>query len=154
MRRFYDDMNDMMRGMEQDMRRSEDLLRRFMQSAAPPDQYWQPRVDIDETSAAIRVKIELAGIRPEEIHVELSGDARTLTVRGVRRDNHGDAGDRTMFHQMEIYFGPFERNIPLPARPAVDRENVEASYRDGFLVVSLPKVTAPRPKTTSVPVTG
>src|SRR5262249_23533018 len=110
-------------------------------------------VDIDETSEALRVKVELAGVRTEDLHVELSGDGHTLIVRGVRHDSQDESGDRTAFHQMEVYFGPFERSITLPARPAVDRENVQASYRDGFLIVLLPKVAAPRPHTTSVPVT-
>src|SRR5205823_8967358 len=108
MRKFYEEM---MRQMEQDMRRSEEVLRRFMQSAAPPDKFWEPLVDIDETDTSIRVRVELAGVRPEELHVEVSTDARILTVRGVRRDSFGDAHDRTTFHQMEIYFGAFERNI-------------------------------------------
>src|SRR5207244_1928590 len=103
-RKFYEDM---MRQMEQDMRRSEEVLRRFMQSAAPPDKFWEPLVDIDETETAIRVRVELAGVRLEELHVEVSGDARILTVRGVRRDGYGEIGDRVTFHQMEIYFGAF-----------------------------------------------
>jgi len=144
---------DMMRQMDQDLRRSDEALRCFLQSAAGPTRFWEPLVDIDETREAIRVKVELAGVRTEDIHIELSGDARTLTVRGVRRDSQDEPGDRTAFHQMEIFFGPFERNITLPARPAVDRENVQASYRDGFLIVRLPKVTAARPRSTSVPVT-
>src|SRR5436305_8395501 len=130
MRKFYEEM---MRQMELDMRHSEEVLRRFMQSSAPPDKFWEPLVDIDETDTVVRVRVELAGVRPEELHVEVSRDARTLTVRGVRRDSFGDARDRTTFHQMEIYFGSFERNIPLPAHPEVDRESVQASYRDGFL---------------------
>jgi HSP20 family protein len=144
---------EMMRQMEHDLRRSDDALRCFLQSAARPSKYWEPLVDIDETSEFIRVKVELAGVRSEDIQVELSGDARTLTVRGTRRSPEDDSTGRTVFHQMEIYFGPFERNIALPARPEVDREDVQAAYRDGFLVVCLPKVTAPRPKTTMVTVT-
>jgi HSP20 family protein len=147
---FFDDM---MRQMEQDLRRSDDALRCFLQSAAGPSRFWEPLVDIDETREAIRVKVELAGVRTEDIHVEISGDGRILTVRGVRRDIQEDTGDRTAFHQMEVYFGPFERNISLPARPEVDRDNVQASYRDGFLIVLLPKVAVARPRTTSVPVT-
>jgi HSP20 family molecular chaperone IbpA len=44
---------------------------------------------------------------------------------------------------MEIYFGPFQRIIPLPPQFAVDRERVQACYRDGFLVVKLPQRAAP-----------
>jgi HSP20 family protein len=148
---FFDDM---MRQMDEERRRSEDVVRRFFRSAAPPDKFWEPLVDIDETAEAVRVKVELAGVRSDEISVELSGDARTLTVRGIRRDNAGEGGERTTFHQMEIYFGPFERTIALPPRPEVDRENVQATYRDGFLIVCLPKVASPRPKTTQVPING
>jgi HSP20 family protein len=148
---FFDDM---MRQMDQEIRRSDEVLRRFLQSAAPPDKFWEPLVDIDETPDAVRVRVELAGVKPEEVHVELSGDGRILTVRGIRRDCQPDAAARTTFHQMEIYFGAFERTIALPPRPEVDREKVQAFYRDGFLVVSLPKVTSTQPKTTNVPVTG
>ena len=62
----------------------------------------------------MKVKVELAGVRPESIHVELSGDGRSLMIRGVREDERKEAVDRILFHQMEIYLGPFERVLALP----------------------------------------
>lgn len=149
---FYEEL---MRQMEQDARRTDEWLRRFLQSVLPPDKYWEPLADVYETRDAVRVKVELAGVRPDDIHLELAGDGSALTVRGCRRDEDLEAGDRTMFHQMEVYLGPFERTVPLPPRLNLNREAIQATFRDGFLLVSLPKLPASaRPITTSIPVKG
>jgi HSP20 family protein len=152
MHKLYEEL---MRQMEQDVRRSEEWLRRFMQSGRPPDKFWEPLVDIFETRDALKIKIELAGVKPGDIHLELAGDGTALTVRGCRRDEELEVEDRTVFHQMEVYLGPFERTVPLPQRLNLDRQKIQATFRDGFLTVTLPKVPAPaRPATTSIPVTG
>ena len=62
----------------------------------------------------VKVKAELAGVRSDSIQVELSGDGRHLSIRGVREDERTEAVDRILFHQMEIYLGPFERVLALP----------------------------------------
>jgi HSP20 family protein len=152
MHKFYDEL---MRQMEQDARRTDEWLRRFLQSATPPDKFWEPLVDIYETRNSLRIKVELAGVRPEDIHLELAGDGSALTVRGCRRDEELESGERTMFHQMEVYLGPFERTVPLPSHLNLDRDAIQAVFRDGFLNITLPKVqTPPRPATTNIPVRG
>jgi HSP20 family protein len=152
MHKFYEEL---MRQMEQDARRSDEWLRRFLQSVLPPDKFWEPQVDVYETKDALKVKVELAGVRSEDIHLELTGDGSALTVRGCRRDGELEASDRTMFHQMEVYLGPFERTVPLPPRLNLDRDAIQANFRDGFLLVTVPKLPVPaRPITTSIPVQG
>jgi HSP20 family protein len=136
MNRFYEDL---FRQMEQEFDRSDDLLRRFLHSFSNPENFWVPRADVFETRDALKVKVELAGVCADSIHVDLSGDGRTLCIRGVRGDERTEAIDRILFHQMEIYLGPFERVVSLPPEAEVDRDNVSASYRDGFLVITLPK---------------
>jgi HSP20 family protein len=60
-----------------------------------------------------------------------------------------------MFHQMEVYLGPFERTVPLPSHLHLDRDTIQAVFRDGFLNITLPKLqTPPRSETTSIPVRG
>jgi HSP20 family protein len=152
MSKFYEEL---IRQMEQDARRADEWLRRFMQSGMPPDKFWEPLVDIYETKDSLKVKVELAGVKPEDIQLELAGDGSVLTVRGFRRDGEMEAAGRTVFHQMEVYLGPFERTVPLPPRLSLNRDEISAAFRDGFLLVSLPKVlTPPRPATTSIPVSG
>jgi|SRR5579862_997035 len=151
MNRFYEDL---IRQMEQEFDRSDEVLRRFLHAFTSPERFWEPQVDVYETREAVKVKVELAGVKPESIQVELGGDGKTLAIRGVREEDRSEALDRILFHQMEIYVGPFERVMPLPAGTEVDREAVSATYRDGFLVVSLPKRQRPRPQSKQIQVSG
>jgi HSP20 family protein len=152
MHKFYEEL---IRQMEQDSRRAEEWLRRFVQSGMPADKLWEPLVDIYETRDSLRVKVELAGVKAEDIQLEMASDGSALSVRGCRRDEELEVEGRTVFHQMEVYMGPFERTVMLPPRLNLDREAITASFRDGFLLVTVPKVqTPPKPTTTSIPVSG
>jgi hypothetical protein len=54
---------------------------------------------------------------------------------------------------LEIYFGPFERAVGLPHIP-VNRDRITATYKDGFLQVSLPKRLVPeKPQKRMIPIT-
>jgi len=84
--------------------------------------------------------------------VALSPDDRVLTVSGTRTEGHADREGRLRCHQLEIYFGPFERSVGLPGVP-VNRDAITASYRDGFLLVTLPKrQMPPRPQKRMIPI--
>lgn len=96
----------------------------------------EPPVDVYETANAVVVLLELAGIRDEQVELEVLNDS--LIVRGQRIDRH-NRGQRR-YVQMEICYGPFERILPLPAQ--VNAEGAQVSYDDGFLEIVLPKVTA------------
>jgi HSP20 family protein len=95
-------------------------------------------VDVAETDDHLLVRAELAGARGEDIRVMLSEDGRRLTIKGTRgpQDVVDDASNR--YHQLEIDFGDFERVVNLPDR-ALEPRGVRAQYRNGFLVVVLPK---------------
>ncbi len=59
------------------------------------------------------------------------------------------------WYRFEIYFGPFELAIPLPGDVHVDRDRIVGSYKDGFLLVVLPKMPqAERAVARTIPVTG
>ncbi len=97
--------------------------------------FWPP-VDVMETEEGYTVRVEIPGVRQEDLEVTYEGG--TLVVRG-RREISAPPGAR--FHQMEIGHGNFERRIRLPGE--VDVERIKAKYRDGFLVIHLPR---PRPE--------
>jgi len=140
MRRPY---HELMRQLEQEFERHGELARRLLRPSVPADGYWEPAADVYETEGALYVKVELTGVHPSELQVELSADGRALVIRGQRREACDTAEARIRFHQMEIYYGPFQRIITLPPQFAVDREHVRATYRDGFLLVKLPERAAP-----------
>ncbi len=91
---------------------------------------WRPATDVYETDTEFVVQMDLAGMDPAQIQVDLDGTA--LVVRGVRSETA--APGRKHFHTMEINMGPFVRRVPLIE--GVDPNSAEARYRGGFLVVT------------------
>ncbi len=101
---------------------------------------WRPPTDVYETDGCIVVKVEIAGLNENDFTISLSG--RTLTIRGVRHD----PAVKRSYQQLEINYGYFETEVYLPF--AIDKDRIEATYKDGFLTVVLPKI-----RTKKVPVT-
>jgi len=81
------------------------------------------------------VKIELAGMKEEDIEVTLYEDA--LVVSGERYDDH-EHGEHLYYHEAQIRYGPFRVEVYI-ASP-IYREAVTARYENGFLWVELPKL--------------
>jgi HSP20 family protein len=97
---------------------------------------WLPDVDVFESTSSVVVRVELAGVRSEDLRVTVDGGM--LRVSGVRRVI--DRSDVKRLHQMEIATGPFERRVQIPV--PIDREAVSANLADGFLTVVLPRRAA------------
>jgi HSP20 family protein len=99
----------------------------------PADRVWSPPTDIFETADAIHIKMEVAGVRDEDIDVKISDNF--LVVRGRRQDEQNLK--RENYHLMEIQYGTFERAFRLPERMQVGE--VSATLKNGFLLVTIPK---------------
>lgn len=150
--RDYRDM-DLLRQLESEMQRiADEALRGFFADVPAPNKFWQPRVDVHETSDSVIVKMEIAGVKLEKLNVTLSSDDRVLTVTGERNEEDEERAQRIRCYQLEIYFGAFERQIVLPVEARIDREKITANYRDGILVVQLPKRVQQAPETTRITV--
>jgi len=111
---------------------------------------WQPEVDVYETDEAVILIAELGGVKREDL--EVAADATTVIIRGERRagylETEANPG-RVECHQLEIFWGPFERAVQLPA--SVDPDAAQAFFDDGLLRVVLPKrrdITHIRPRHT------
>lgn len=94
---------------------------------------WLPPTDVYETEEEFVVLMELPGLEHEQIKISFSEGV--LTIRGERRDELRGSGVR--YHQMEISYGKFGREIYFPTPIAKDR--IEAQYWQGLLRVVLPK---------------
>ena len=103
-----------------------------------------PAADFYETTEGLVLRLELAGVAPEEVSLSLAG--HELLVRGQRRPPSRE-GIRRFIH-LEMAYGLFERRFVLPI--AVDPQAVQARYADGILEVSLPRKV---PKTRKISVT-
>jgi HSP20 family protein len=94
---------------------------------------WQPPTDIYEVNDRLIVCVEIAGMRDGEFQITIND--RLLVISGVRVRSYEHP--QPSLHQLEIRHGEFRIEVLLPW--AVDRESVEAAYRDGFLQVELPR---------------
>jgi HSP20 family protein len=105
-----------------------------------------PEANVLETDKAVEVTLELPGIKPEEVKVEMI-DGR-LHVSGKKHEEKEEKGKT--IHRIERRAGAFRRVIGLPA--IVDEAKVEASYVDGVLKVTLPILAEAGPKAIPVKV--
>ncbi len=99
---------------------------------------WEPRVDVLEDANRILVKAEIAGVKGEDIHLMYIPDRHSLVIRGVRQGESEATSGKSSVHQLEIFYGEFQREIKLPDVP-VEVDRMKAQYRNGFLLVLLPK---------------
>jgi HSP20 family protein len=95
------------------------------------ENFWYPAADVYRTRGGWVVKVELAGVAPDELLVEISGD--TLRVAGIRRDEA--VTESISYHQLEITYSRFEKTIRFPC--PVDSARLERRYKDGLLVLYL-----------------
>jgi HSP20 family protein len=100
---------------------------------------YRPEVDVYRTGnpPALTVVVELPGVDPGEVEVIASTQA--LVIAGERR-RPKDCGH---YQQLEIDYGPFQRQVTL-AEP-VDPERATATYERGFLTILLPVAPTPAP---------
>lgn len=95
-----------------------------------------PYVDIYEDDVSLTIKVELPGVRRDDIAIDVTDGI--LTVSGRKPFEHVDAAES--FHVVERQYGIFRRSFNLP--DALDPEGVEANYQAGVLEIVLPKSPA------------
>jgi HSP20 family protein len=100
---------------------------------------YRPQVDVlrDDDPPALTIQVELPGVDPDD--VKLIASPRALLIAGERR-RPKDGGH---YQQLEIDYGPFQRQITLS--DDIDPDHATATYERGMLTIRLP--LAPRPAT-------
>ena len=132
-------------------RRFEDILSRplwpTMWRRMPTEAMaWTPAIEMFEKEDKYVVKAELPGMKEEDIDVSVVGDI--LTIKGERKAE-SEAKDEEYFC-CETSYGSFSRSVGLPS--SVDADNIQATYENGILELSLPKIPEVKPKKIAVSV--
>jgi HSP20 family protein len=94
---------------------------------------WLPSLDVAETKNEIVVKAEVPGMEPKDIDISLSDGL--LTIKGEKKQEREEKEEN--YHLVERSYGSFTRSIRLPNE--VQRDKINASYKNGVLKVVLPK---------------
>jgi len=95
---------------------------------------WVPYVDIFEDDDMLTIKVELPGVRKDDIILDIGRGL--LTISGEKRFSHDKQSEN--YHMIERQFGYFKRSFNMP--DFVDIEKVDAKFRTGILMVTLPKL--------------
>jgi HSP20 family protein len=92
-----------------------------------------PSLDLSETPNTLEVRMDMPGMKAEEIDIQLNNGI--LTMSGERKEEKEEKGKT--FHHIEGRDGSFSRSVTLPA--AVAEDKVDAQYHDGVLTITLQK---------------
>ena len=105
-----------------------------------------PAVELRETPDAFTFRVELAGVKEEDVEISLTGNR--LTISGQRMEEKRDEKDRYLSH--EFSYGSFSRAFSLPR--GTDSDNVRADMKDGVLTITVPKRPEDQPR--KIPIGG
>jgi len=105
---------------------------------------WSPATDVVENETGYAVKVELPGMKKEDVKITMQDGL--LTIRGEKKQQK--EGKEDGYQRIERSYGAFQRCFALPK--AVDASKIDASFKDGILTVTLPRSEAATPTTIEV----
>jgi HSP20 family protein len=92
---------------------------------------WYPAADVYQTADGWLVKVELAGVSAEDVEIDIQGNV--LYIVGCRKDRSCAAGGS--YHQMEITYSRFEKELTFPA--TIEGARIEHNFDNGILMIRL-----------------
>ncbi len=105
-----------------------------------------PAVDLEETEDAFKITAELPGMDKKDIQITFENNV--LSISGEKKAEKEIKEDN--FHRLERSYGKFHRSFELPGY--IERDKIEADYKDGILHVTVPKTEEAKPKQIEVKV--
>ncbi len=99
-----------------------------------------PAVNLEETEDAYKISAELPGMQKKDINITLENNV--LSISGEKKAEN--KVEEKNYHRIERSYGKFHRAFELPG--TVNRDKIEADYKDGILHISVPKAEEAKPK--------
>jgi HSP20 family protein len=99
-----------------------------------------PAINIWTNEDGQVISAEMPGVHPDDIDIDVTGDA--LSISGERKPD--EIAKEAHYHRRERSYGSFSRTVQLPFM--VDTSKVEASFKNGILLINLPRAEADKPK--------
>lgn len=100
-----------------------------------------PVVDIFEDENSVVMKLDLPGIRKEDIEINI--EESLLTIRGEKKAG-AEEGEKRTYHMRERAFGKFSRAFTIG--DTIDADSVKAEFNDGVLTLTMSRVVPPKPE--------
>lgn len=103
--------------------------------------YFKPQVDIAENENSYMISLAIPGANKEDFNIDLKDDMLTISGKKERKNEEKEG---TKYHRVENFYGSFSRSFTLPDN--VNRDAIEAEYKDGLLNLTIPKGEEAKPK--------
>jgi HSP20 family protein len=114
--------------------------------AKNPESFWSPAIELQETETELLLKVQLPGIKPEELDIQVSENAVFLSGEHHEEKKSDEKG----IFKSEFQYGQFKRVIPV--HTAIQRECVKAEMVSGLLTLTMLKANPALPNLVRVPV--
>lgn len=120
----------------------------FDDSFLPASSLWNesssfiPKCNIEEKNDHYLVEVEIPGVDPKDIHIELEGN--TMTIKGERKRETKTENEDNKMHVVEQSYGSFYRAFTLPNN--VNADQINAENKNGILFIRLPKNKESEPR--------
>ena len=101
-------------------------------------------LDVYESDDEVTVRASIPGVNPDDIDISVLG--ATLTIKGEKSEDREEK--KGNYHLRERHYGAFQRSVNLPSQVNVDK--AKAEFKDGVLILTLPKIEAAKPKSIKV----
>lgn len=99
---------------------------------------WRPAVEVKQNDNNYKVKVQLPGVKKEDINVELDNDFMTITAEIQEEKSEKQEEEKNeRFHTSEFRYGKYQRTISFD-RP-IKVNDSSAQYKDGVLTITIPK---------------
>ena len=112
--------------------------------AVPESTAWSPKIDVFERDGRLVTRVDLPGMKKEDVSVEVTDGH--LTLAGERKREAEEK--KNDYYRLEREYGSFHRTVPLPE--GVKIEDVKATFAEGVLEVSVPLPARPEAKVRKV----
>lgn len=104
---------------------------------------WRPAIELKQSEKDYKVKVQLPGVKKEDIHVDLNNDYMTITAEVKEEKKEKDEHEKV--HTSELRYGKYIRTISFDN--PIKSDTSSAEYKDGVLTMTLPKQKIEKTKT-------
>jgi HSP20 family protein len=129
----------------------DDLFRTDIQNL-PSRSIWEttgtPAIEMTETDQELILKAQNPGIESKDLNVEVSEDSVSISGEQKQESRTEEKG----YFRSEFHYGRFERTVPLPV--TVKNDQVKAEFKNGILILTLPKMETTSRKVVKVALNG
>lgn len=108
---------------------------------------WRPAIEVIQNAENYKVKVQLPGVKKDDIEVELDNDFMTITaVIHEEKEEKKEEQKNSRYHTSEFRYGKYQRTISFDQ--PIKSEDSDANYKDGILTITIPKqnIESAKPK--------